>query len=529
MNDITFLTTNNVKLSHAKYLGRNWDVNIIQHKLLHYGVGYEEPRLFDREKLLEESVKDAIIRWKKNISESENRFYFLEDTSVVIHALSEEGKEVPGVDIKYWMQENTFSQVDSVLKLKGNNRQVTVNSHVVLVLTKDLKEKYGKDYIIFKSKSEGSLVESEKKFETNILYPWLDNITFNKWFVPEGEEVPISTLPIEKADKYDFRKDAFEKMFSFLEENKKIYKKRAKEIQSRFLSNPIFIISGPTCAGKTTIGKFLLGKYGFYHIEASDFMSKEFLETHGLKPKFDIGEFAKKVLQKKPFIVVDNIFQYIEDVSNIDSIAITGFRTPSEIEYFIKNSPYRGEFRIVYINAEYELRYERWLTRNREIGNISREKFDLANNLQREMGVHKIEDMTDISVVDNNKTFNDYYESFKNRFLRKVSEDTEYNNLIIESFMPKKLEDAILFSLAIDYRNNNQEFLSTTEISRKINEIFVNLQVEKHKDNVSRYFNQRIYPFYEVKNIDDKIKYRLSPTGYSFVISLLKKRYNEKE
>jgi hypothetical protein len=143
--------------------------------------------------------------------------------------------------------------------------------------------------------------------------------------------------------------------------------------------------------------------------------------------------------------------------------------------------------------------------------------------------VQKIENINDISVVDNNNSFSDYYESFKSIFLRKTSEDSEYNNLIIENFVPKKLEDAILFSLAVDYRDNNLAFLTTTEISRKINEIFVNLQEEKHNDNVSRYFNQRIYPFYEVRNIDDKIKYRLSPTGYSFVISLLKKRNYEKE
>ncbi|MEX2568135.1 MAG: non-canonical purine NTP pyrophosphatase [Cyclobacteriaceae bacterium] len=244
MNDITFLTTNHIKLFHARYLSRDWDINIIQHKLLHYGIGYEEPRLFDREKLLEGSVKDAISRWKKNISDSESRFYFLKDTSVVIHSISKKGKEVPGVDIKYWMQENTFSQIDNILKLKGNNRRVSVNSHVVLVLTKDLKEKYGEDYIIFKSNSKGYLVEKKIIFETNILYSWLDNFTFNKWFVPEGEEVPISLLPIEKADKYDFRKNAFDKMFIFLRENKKIFKKKTKEIQSRFLLNPIFIISG---------------------------------------------------------------------------------------------------------------------------------------------------------------------------------------------------------------------------------------------------------------------------------------------
>ncbi len=520
MTDITFLTTNHIKLSHAKYLSYGWDVNIMQHKLLHYGVGYEEPRLFEREKLLEESVKDAIIRWKKNISDSENRFYFLEDTSVVIHSLSDEGKEVPGVDIKYWMQENTFNQVDSILKAKGNNRKVTVYSHVVLVLTKDLKKKYGEDYMIFKSKSDGFLIESEIVFESNILYPWLDNVTFNKWFVPYGEEVPISLLPIEKADKYDFRKGAFNKMFEFLFENRKIQKKRAKEIQTRFLSNPIFIISGPTCAGKTTIGKLLLEKYGYYHIEASDFMFMEFIETHGHKPKFEIGDFAKEILKKRPYIVVDNIFKYIENLSNINSIAITGFRTPLEIEYFLNNSQYRGEFIVIYINADYEIRYERWLTRNREMSNITRERFVKTNNQQQEMGILQIQEIDNISFIDNNKTLFDYYESFKTKFLNSVVSDMEFNETIIENLVPKNLEDAILISLAVDYRDNNLMYLTTTEISKKINEIFINLPKEKHKDNVSRYFNQKIYPYYEAKNVDEKIKYKLSPTGYSYAISL---------
>ncbi|MEX2568134.1 MAG: hypothetical protein WD431_19455 [Cyclobacteriaceae bacterium] len=204
-------------------------------------------------------------------------------------------------------------------------------------------------------------------------------------------------------------------------------------------------------------------------------MSKEFHETHGLRPIFDIGNFAKKILKKNPYIVVDNIFKYIADILNIYSIAITGFRTPIEIEYFIKNSPYRGEFKIVYIYAEYELRFERWLNRNREIGSISRDKFDLINNQQKEMGVHKIINMDNVTVINNNKGFNDYYKSFKKRYLSKISIDPKYNNLTIENFVPKKLEDAILFSLAVDYRNNNLIFLTTTEISKKINEVFTNL------------------------------------------------------
>jgi dephospho-CoA kinase/inosine/xanthosine triphosphate pyrophosphatase family protein len=525
MLDITFLTTNSVKLSHIRYLSRNWDVNINQHRLFHYGVGYEEPRLFERNSLLEESVKDAIIRWKKNISKLENRFYFLEDTSVVIHALSEDGKEVPGVDIKYWMRENTFEKIDSLLKLKGNNRNVTVYSHIVLVLTKDLKEKFNKEYIIFKSKTNGKIINEEISFETNILYPWLDNSTFNKWFVPDNESLPISMLPINRADEYDFRKTALEKMLRFLEKNNKFPRGKSRDIDLTLLFKPIFIICGPTCAGKTTIGKYLSENYDYYHIEASDFMTLEFLKTHGHKSKFDIGDFAKAKLREKPYIVVDNIINHLEYLVNINSIVVTGFRTPQEVEYFQMKSPYQGEFITVYIDADSDIRFNRWKERNRELNNTSKSKFKKINQLQCEMGVDDIKKVKDVSFVDNCSSLEDYYKVFsKDFFLNRMLK--EVINTKIEDLSPKLLEDAIVLALAIDYRDNNQTYLTTTEISRKINSSFKKLEKDKHKDNVSRYFNQKTYIYYEVKVIDEKLKYRLSPTGYSYVLTLLKDKYS---
>lgn len=522
MTEIAFLTSNNVKLAHARYLCEDWDIIIIQHKLFHYGIGYEEPRLFDRERLLQESVKDAILRWKKNISEAENRLYFLEDTSVVIHALSSPDNEVPGVDIKYWMRENTYEKIDQEIKIKGNNRRVTVFSHIVLVLTKDLKEKVGQDYLIFIGKSEGIFVEFEHKFETNNLYPWLDNISFNKWFVPIGESLPISMLPIEKAVLYDFRKDAFSQMLDFLFKNNKIHIKQSKTIVSRFVFNPIFVISGPTCAGKTTIGKFLLENYDYYHIEASDFMSVEFLEIHGHKSKIDIGEFAQEILKVKPHIVVDSIFKYLENIPNVNSIILTGFRTTSEIEYYMKFSPLRGNFVIIFVQADYEIRYKRWVERNRYFSDTQKIEFDKSNTLQREIGVEKITELENISTIKNVGTFSEYFKLFQNKYLSESEMNSSLDLFDTQNIIPKSLEDAILITLAVDYKLGGEKYYTTTEIARKINDTFKSLIKEKHKDNVSRYFNQKIYPYYEVRIIKDKLKYKLSPTGYSKTIFLLK-------
>ena len=212
MTDITFITSNLTKLAHARYLCKNYQVNILHYKKFFYGVGYEEPRIYDRKQLLAESFKDAVARWKKNVTERDNRLFFIEDTSVKIDALSESENEVPGVDVKYWMRKINFNLLDQELRKKGNNRKCSVTSHVMLFLTEELKKTLGvtEDYKIFKSTAYGEITEKEYSFETQILYPWLDNKTFNKWFVPDGYSLPVSLLDISQADSGDFRKGAFE-------------------------------------------------------------------------------------------------------------------------------------------------------------------------------------------------------------------------------------------------------------------------------------------------------------------------------
>lgn len=175
MTDITFVTSNLNKLAHARYLCRNYQINILHYKKLFYGVGYKEPRIDDRKQLLKESFEDAVARWKRNVTERDNRLFFIEDTSVKIDALSDEAHEVPGVDVKYWMQEIDFNKLDRELKNRGNNRKCCVTSHVILFLTENLKKTLGvtEDYKVFKSSAYGTITEREYVFNTNILYPWL--------------------------------------------------------------------------------------------------------------------------------------------------------------------------------------------------------------------------------------------------------------------------------------------------------------------------------------------------------------------
>lgn len=529
MIDITFITSNQTKIAHARHLCREYDVNILQYKKIYYGKGYVEPRLFSREELLKESMRDAIDRWKRNVSNYGNRLFFIEDTSVKIESLSSENEEIPGVDIKYWMKDYNFKKLNNELLEKGNNRKAVVSSHIVLFLTNEIKKQSGinEDYIIFSSSTSGTIVEYEREIETQILYPWLDNKSFNKWFVPEGYSDPISLLDIQDADKVDFRRNAFEKMLFFLNKNRVIKHINKPPIFPKLSFNPFFVICGPTCAGKSTVGRLLLEKYDYYHVEASDFMAVKYFETHGTKFEIDKNNFASEILKIKSYVVVENSINYILSKNILDNLIITGFRTPDEVKRFMEYFSSQ-DINLVFIDANFQVRFERWSARKRDSVKYNFDVFKQINELQNSMGLYNIKDIDSVHCYQNNKQD---ISKFKIDFARafsltnKVDKDIGVDDICLLDKI--SLEKAILFALAIEYRKNENKYFTTTEISHLINSTFINFK--KNKNNVSRYFNQAYYPYYEIRRENRKNKFKLSPTGYSeaiYQIELTIKNYH---
>lgn len=522
MTNITFITSNKTKLAHARYLCRNYQVNIQHYKKLFYGVGYEEPRINDRMRLLTDSFKDAVRRWREYVSGAEGRLFFIEDTSVKIDAFSDGTNEVPGVDIKYWMLNTDFKSLDVKLREKGNNRKCSVSSHLMLFLTEDLKEKseIQEDYVIFKSTAYGTIVEKEYNFDTQILYPWLDNRTFNKWFVPSGCSLPISMLNINEAEKGDFRKGAFEQMLSFLEKHGAIKNRVHKYNQLEFQFYNNFVVCGKTCAGKSTIGKFLAEEYGYYHIEASEFMALKLLETHGVPSNIDKHIFASKVLSVEPLFVVNSLMDFLREHGINDRFVITGFRTTEEVNTFFRNFP-SDNSHLIYIDSDYKERYRRWGLRQRDIEQYTEDRFRDIDRIQEEMGVGDIKKMEEVLTIDNGTNGLSYfYSSFRNQFLQKMEKDSIKITGTEIKTQKFSLEKAILIILAIEYQKDESRLYTTTEISHLINHYF--LTVEKNKNNVSRYFNQSYYVYYEVRFINGKNRYRLSPIGYSEALKIVR-------
>ncbi|MFA5293487.1 MAG: non-canonical purine NTP pyrophosphatase [Phycisphaerae bacterium] len=521
MFKLLFLTSNRTKFQHARYLCRKHDIDIILKS--DYGVAYNEPRIPDRDNLLNESIKNAIerrLKKKQKLSKTQKDVYsmldevfFIEDTSVIINALSTSSEEVPGTEIKFWMKEHDFTSVDKLLKEHGNDRRVIVRSDILLYLPKYWRE--GEGYKRFTSAEYGTITEKEYNIKTNDLYPWLDNKSFNKWFVPQGCKYPISMLPIKDADQYDFRAGAFKKMLTFLDI--KIKNSKKENIIQKTLSlfdTPAFLVCGLPCAGKTTLGEFLSDKYNYYHIEASDFMHLSFYERHGINSSVNIADFAEKVLIDSPSIVVEQTLSHLDKIKDVPFI-ITGFRSPKEVEIFISN--YKGLNKVyqIFIGADFEKRFQRNLKRKRK-GDIDTEKeFRDRDSQQIKMGLQKIKTKLKSDIIYNNSDFNSYY----NSFLKKYPQISESKNKILSNIpkeRPKDLEDAILLALL---REN--QYLTTTEIAHKINDCFPN-SIKTNKNNVSRYFNQRFHPYFEIHSQNNKIKYRLCHTGRSKAMLLIK-------
>lgn len=223
-----FITSNHIKFLHFIYLGRKYDIGIARQE--YTGIAYKEPRVNDRDTLLLQSIDDAkhrllkYLKTKNGLLEDNyikerrelNSIFFIEDSSVKIHCLSSDYDEIPGIHVKSWMQNNSFLDIDTMLKKQGNNRNVTVRSDIMLYIPPYMRDVENIEYKNFFSTMNGTITEKEFKIKTNKLYPWLDNKTFNKWFIPEGYTIPVSLLPVEEANGFDFRAKAFREMVKFL-------------------------------------------------------------------------------------------------------------------------------------------------------------------------------------------------------------------------------------------------------------------------------------------------------------------------
>lgn len=552
MIKLVFLSSNLTKISHFEFLLREQPILLLPPP--NYGKPYHEPRIEDRDELLKKSIQSANLKLAKSIGSNElqkpffnnsdyqntallagyaskhqHKIFFIEDTSIAIEALSKE-KEFPGVNVKYWMRETNFADLDKHLKELGNNRKVTVRSDIVLYLPPDLRKSTEETYKVFVGVTEGTIVDEEASFETNKIYPWLDNRTFNKWFVPKGAKKPISQLPINSALKYDFRNKALQKLIRFLKSKDLLETKHilGTPKQGELFPRKNFIICGATCAGKTVLASALTRLHAYRHIEASDFMRCALYTRHGYSSQVVIQDFAKDALKKDPGIVARQISDYIRSTLE-KGIVITGFRSPQEIS-ILQEELSGVELETLYIESSLPVRFERNKRRNRSDAPISFTAFEKKNETQNSMGLSEIRESA--KNISNEASLCSYIRTT----LKTLTNDAHAIPFICEisdivDFLP--LEQALLISMLIDHKNGALP-LTTTQIARNAETNIPKLRQKGDKNlpidknNVSRFFNQRFSPHFEAHVKNEKVHYSLSQTGISAAISLIRKITNDK-
>ena len=520
-----FITSSQTKLAHARHLARAYLVNIREKR--NYGVAYNEPRLSDRDELLRKSYDDALARWKKSAHQSQS-FFFLEDTSVIIDALSE-NREYPGLDVKYWMREITFAKLDKLLRDSGNNRRVTVRSDAVLHLPEAFRAEHSIEdrFLVFTGMTTGAVVEQEGPVTTNILYPWLDSRSFNKWFAPTGCDSPLSSLPIEVADAYDFRAGSIGGLLQFLRQYSEINTAssvRPADRRPHFarLLPALQLVTGLPCAGKTTLGTYLSEKCGYYHIEASDFMKLAFFERHGRLSKLSVEEFAENALIATPDIVVRPVIREIMKCKE-RLIIVTGFRSPREIEIFRAEYDGPSDVESWFIQANESVRFNRSVERDRADALESIDSFQKRDEVQLRMGLETIHSEIGSHVIVNESSLTHFFSECVRLFDAVLNSEDE-----VPAFekRPSSLEETVLIGLLLREADGNPLY-STTELAHELNQMFPESKIKTNKNNVSRFFNQRVSAYFKFEEFNGVLKYRLSATGRSRALRQAAKRYHD--
>lgn len=527
MRELTFFTTNKTKLAHARYVAEERQIRLKGFRQRTYHAPYVEPRLASRGDILRASYESAKKQLAKAGFSASSHSFILEDTSVRIEALSSEDVEIPGVDIKFWMEDQTFADLDPLLRAKGNDRRASVRSDILLHVPSNFRSAWGvnDEFLVFTGTQTGAIVDAEDQFEANLVYPWLDDRSFNKWFMPDGASRPLGALPISEADKVDFRRKSLEPLFDFLDE-RRFFSRPARQFVLPLERRQNIILSGYTCSGKTTASQHLARRLGYLHIEASDFMHLAYHYRHGFPGPTAISDFAERALAERPTIAAERVVDYLRDHLGEPAV-VSGFRAPEEIAYLEGAMRGHGKtFSRRFIRADQGLRYDRLRSRGRPGDDQTIEEFRARDLQQQRMGLDKIAEAPETLQLANEASLSAYLAD-----IDRISGDDGGVDLDVSAGLKKlsqfndiALEDGILIAL-LSVRNSDETsgFYTTTQIAALISTSFPLIR-PKHKDNVSRYFNQDFYALYEITaTANGKRAYRLSNTGYGMAIRTLRR------
>ena len=326
--------------------------------------------------------------------------FFVEDTSVRVEALSGPN-DIPGPAIKEWFPQVTFELVDKQLRQRGNDRRAKVNSDIALYIP-TLRSP-----LFFHGETVGRIADAPPAFEASVQYPWLTPRTFNGWIVPDGSTKRLGEMEFEESLHYDFRAKALAELLATLEQLNAAINLRPNFYTARrsvnhqpeqlsLIEDPsrhVILVVGARCSGKTTFSDFMANYESVRVYEASTVL-RGIGEEIGVIPSN--SEEALDFLNE---IGWDSVARKIADYIDKDDArlnVVTGLRTPEELLFLKRRFP---SARIVLVDADQRIRFERHIRRARDGELTNMKAFSSEDEKQREFGTLRIaSDIAEITI-----------------------------------------------------------------------------------------------------------------------------------
>jgi dephospho-CoA kinase/inosine/xanthosine triphosphate pyrophosphatase family protein len=378
---VVFFTSSLPKFLQAKIVFDRVGLRLAPRK--HADDPYRESYAGSKEQLLTEAVAELHRRGGATGS-----FFFIEDTSIRIEALSLHDSDQPGLGAKEWFARTQFEDLNRVLDDKGD-RRATVKSCIALAVPG-----LGRP-IFFYGETEGVVAPKPAAFDPNPFYPWLSPDNFSAWLIPDGVRSTLSEMSFESSLRHDFRVKALAGLVDRLEEytvvlnaNPPMYYRPHLAAPSqptlfRLKHRPVILVVGPTCSGKTTFGAYVQQNLAWDVIDASSVV-RTMREERNLKDE-DIADFAHHLLEEEgPDVVARTISANFGDSSSSEGLVVTGFRTIEEIEFFREE---HQEVQVISVEAPERVRYERYLRRATRGKLNTFDEFKRYDRRQHELGL----------------------------------------------------------------------------------------------------------------------------------------------
>lgn len=387
--------------------------------------------------------------------------FFVEDTSVRIEALSNQN-DYPGLAVKEWFPQVTFEQVDEQLRQRGNDRRAKVNSDIALYIP-TLKSP-----LFFHGETIGRIADKPPTFEPSVQYPWLTSRTFNGWIVPEGSTKRLGEMEFEESLHYDFRSKALAELLSTLELLNAGINLRPNFYTTRRAINPypeqlslieepdrqVILVVGAKCSGKTTFSDYMANYESVRVYEASTVLRGIGQEAGVIPSNSD------EALDFLSEIGWDSVARKIADYIDKDDArlnVVTGLRTPEELLFLKRRFPLA---RVVLIDADQRIRFERHIRRARDGDLTTIKSFAAEDEKQRRFGTLRLAtDIAEITII-NEGTHDQYCQKIEDA-IQQVSHTTRGNSSR-ENRMPSELHRSLRALISIGLAATCEEISALT-------------------------------------------------------------------